>query len=133
MSHPDGTNVWELVGEDFRTHRRNPLSPGLHALVVHRVGTAIYSSGNALVRFARPLYKLANAFVEAVYGIELPLQTRIGRRLHLPHPHGIVLVVHSVIGDDCMIRHNVTVGAGSDTEGATRRSGTGCSSGRDPS
>lgn len=117
MANPDMTGVWALIGEDFRTHRRNPLSAGLHALVVHRLGIAIYSSANPLVRFARPVYKLANAFVEAVYGIELPLQTKIGRRLHLPHPQGVVLVVHSVLGDDCMIRHNVTVGAGSDTEG----------------
>lgn len=45
------------------------------------------------------------------------MRATIGRRLHLPHPHGVVINGRCVIGDDCMIRHNVTLGAGSHTRG----------------
>lgn len=109
--------VRELISEDFRTHRRRIVSPGLHALVVHRLNKAVRESDRASARLARPFVRLARAFVEGVYGIEIPLGAEIGRRLFLPHPHGVVLVAGCVIGDDCMIRHNVTVGAGSDARG----------------
>lgn len=115
MSPARGTysDVRELIREDFRTHKRRLLSPGMHALVVHRLGTYLYGTDTMATRCARPLYRLAHAFVAGVYAIELPLNAAIGRRVFLPHPHGIVVVPRSTIGDDCMIRHNVTIGAGS--------------------
>jgi serine O-acetyltransferase len=93
------------------------VSPGFHALVVYRLGRFIHSDDRALLRWARPLYRLARAFIAGVYAIELPREAQIGRRLHLPHPHGVVVSGDAVIGDDCMLRHNVTIGAGSDTRG----------------
>lgn len=109
-------SVRELISEDYRVHGHSRLSPGLHALAVHRLGTHLYGSERPM-RWARPLHRLVRALVVGVYGIELPLRAVIGRRLFMPHPHGIVVVSGAVIGDDCMIRHNVTVGAGSDTGG----------------
>lgn len=107
----------ELIAEDYATHRRQPHSPGFHALLVHRLRTASAGSSGLRARLLRPVLGLAGNFVAAVYGIELPANARIGRRLFLPHPQGVVLVSGCVVGDDCMIRHNVTVGAGSDTKG----------------
>lgn len=106
-----------LIAEDYVTHKRKLLSPGLHALVLHRLGTAAARRDTLRARLLRRVIGLAGTFVAAVYGIELPVKARIGRRLFLPHPQGVVLVTGCVIGDDCMIRHNVTVGAGSDTGG----------------
>ena len=31
----------ELLAEDFRTHERNPISPGFWALAVHRLGARV--------------------------------------------------------------------------------------------
>lgn len=106
-----------LVSEDFQTNRRRIGSSGFHALLVHRLGRAVKYNDKLLARLARPVYRCARALVESLYGIELPPEATVGRRLFLPHPHGIVLVPGCVIGDDCMIRHNVTIGAGSDTRG----------------
>lgn len=106
-------SVRDLIREDFRTHRRSLVSPGMHALVVYRLGTLLYRTDRLSARCARPLYRLARAFVAGVYSVELPLEATIGRRVFLPHPHGIVVVARSTVGDDCMIRHNVTIGAGS--------------------
>jgi serine O-acetyltransferase len=46
-----------------------------------------------------------------VYGIELSDRTRIGRRLRIAHQNGIVIHGQAVIGDDCVIRQGVTLGA----------------------
>jgi serine O-acetyltransferase len=59
------------------------------------------------------VHRRVAAFVTAAYGIELPLGVQIGRRLALPHPQGVVFGYGSCIGDDCMVRHNVTLGAAS--------------------
>lgn len=112
-----GPSTAELIREDFQTHRRSRLSPGVHALLVHRVGARLRRDHRPHLRLVRPVHRLARAFVQAVYGIELPGSATIGRRLFLPHPQGVVVVPGATIGDDCMIRHNVTIGAGSDTRG----------------
>jgi len=37
-------------------------------------------------------------------------QASLGRRLMLPHPNGVVIHEDAVIGDDCMIMQQVTIG-----------------------
>ena len=50
-------------------------------------------------------------YIRNYYGIELPATTVVGRRLLLAHQHGIVIHPLAVIGDDCVILHNCTIGA----------------------
>lgn len=57
------------------------------------------------------LYGALYFVVRNFYGIELPAETVIGRRLHIGHQSGIVVNGAAIIGDDCILRHNVTVGA----------------------
>ena len=45
-----------------------------------------------------------------VFGVELPADVRVGPRLRLYHPHGIVLSPFCTVGSDCHLRHNVTIG-----------------------
>ena len=42
--------------------------------------------------------------------IQLSDRTHISRRLRIAHQHGIVIHSAAVIGDDCLIRHGVTIG-----------------------
>ncbi|MDP9936317.1 serine acetyltransferase [Paenarthrobacter nicotinovorans] len=56
------------------------------------------------VRF---LYKLV---VGWIFGIDLPAETVVGRRLRIMHGTGLVVHGGSSIGDDCVLRHGVTVG-----------------------
>ena len=44
------------------------------------------------------------------YGIELDFSTRVGRRVHIQHQSAIVISGYCVIGDECIIRHSVTMG-----------------------
>ncbi len=50
-------------------------------------------------------------------GTELPVTARVGPRLRLHHPHGVVLSPHCTLGSDCHVRHNVTVGNRIDRDG----------------
>ena len=52
-----------------------------------------------------------------VVGCELPAAARIGPRLRLYHPHGIVLSPHTTLGADCHLRHGVTIGNRTDRDG----------------
>ena len=117
MDSSQRTGAWGLIKEDFATHLRHPLDPGFHALVVHRLGSAIAPDDRGVSRALRRLHQFAHRRITAAYGIEIPPSVRIGRRLSLPHAHGVVFVVGSVIGDDCVVRHNVTLGAASHEHG----------------
>jgi serine O-acetyltransferase len=53
-----------------------------------------------------------------VGGVDIPLSTRIGAGLWLPHPVGVVIHEDSVIGANCVVRQNVTLGIGGRIPGA---------------
>jgi putative colanic acid biosynthesis acetyltransferase WcaB len=52
-----------------------------------------------------------------LFGVELPATARVGPRLRLYHPHGIVVSPGCTIGSDCHLRHNVTIGNRVDRDG----------------
>ncbi|WP_432495562.1 LbetaH domain-containing protein [Kineococcus auxinigenes] len=90
------------------------LRPGTHAVVVHRLGA--WARSEALPAWARPvgrkLGSLGHVVVRNLYGIELPPTTVLGRRVRIAHQNGIVVHPRSRIGDDCIIRQGVSIGAG---------------------
>lgn len=47
-----------------------------------------------------------------VTGADIPINTRIGGGLLLPHPNGVVVHCDSVIGPNCLLFQQVTLGAG---------------------
>lgn len=100
-----------LIREDFRTNDRVLSYPGFQALAVHRFGNWVAGLPRVLRVAIRPLHTTGYIFVRNVYGIELPWTTRVGRRVRISHQHGIQIHPRAVIGDDCVIRHSVTIGA----------------------
>src|SRR5690606_36598164 len=93
---------------------------GLHAIWVYRFGRRVLSMPAPLRIPLKLLYKPMHWFVRNFYGIELPETTQVGRRFRIGHQSGIVIHFNSVIGHDCLIRQNCTLGAGS---GATADKG----------
>jgi serine O-acetyltransferase len=92
--------------------------PGFRAVAAYRFGVWLMARPwlirAVLYRIYRPLYR----FVRNHYGIELPLTTKVGRRFAIGHQGGIVIHPRAEIGDDCLIRQNVTIGgAGRSREG----------------
>jgi serine O-acetyltransferase len=104
-----------LLREDARTNGQIT-KPGFHALAVHRFGVwRIHLRGVSRV-VADLLYRAGYVFVRNVYGIELFYTTQVGRRFEIGHQGGIVIHPRSIIGDDCSIHQNVTLGAASDKD-----------------
>ncbi len=53
---------------------------------------------------------ILNKLVEIICGITIGSTATIGRRLRIEHHGCIVIHGATVIGDDCLIRHGVTIG-----------------------
>lgn len=101
----------ELLSEDYRTHGNAPTSPGFQALAIHRLGQFAQQIRPPFGPLLRILLRMGYIFIRNVYGIELPPQALIGRRVKISHQSGIVISGDAVIGDDCRLRQNVTIGS----------------------
>lgn len=99
------------VLEDLKVQREGLLAFGFWALLVYRFGHARFVIRSRVVRAPWTiLYMVLEKLVELFLGITIGAGAKIGRRLCIEH-HGCI-VVHgaTVIGDDCLIRHGVTIG-----------------------
>ena len=100
------------VREDYVAHQCDWSLPGLRALAVHRFGgwsASVRSSWYGW--FFERVYKTLYIHVRNHYHIELPRTTVVGRRLRIGHQGAIVIHPRSSLGDDCVLRQNVTIGA----------------------
>jgi serine O-acetyltransferase len=106
-----------LLREDWSSHFRDWTLPGFRAVAAHRIGTWVeQESGHGLVRgpiklLLRRLHLMMFRYVRNHYGIEVPHTVSLGRRVVFGHQSGIVVHPYAKIGDDCIIRQCVTIGA----------------------
>jgi serine acetyltransferase len=116
---PDLRFLWEQLQEDWTVHNRDWTTPGFRALATHRVGNWIRQrrSGRITGKVLWFLYMALYRYIRNHYGIEVYYSTKIGRRVKFGHQSGIVIHPNAKIGDDCLIRQNVTIGASSDVHG----------------
>ena len=91
---PAARNIFEVI----------LLYPGFHALFSHRIAHFFYNI--KLFFIARLISQLTRFFT----GIEIHLGATIGKRLMIDHGMGIVIGETAVIGNDCVIYHQVTLG-----------------------
>jgi serine O-acetyltransferase/putative colanic acid biosynthesis acetyltransferase WcaB len=100
----------DVILEDLRTNRGQPKSQAV--LVFFRLAQA--ARGGPLPGRARmlgaPVGILYRLLVEWLLGVELPWGTRVGRRLRIEHGVGLVVNAYTDIGDDVVLRQNVTIG-----------------------
>ena len=80
-------------------------SPGLHAVWSHRVAHRLWE---------RPAYRIPARVLSNVTrtltGVEIHPGATIGRRFFIDHGMGVVIGETSVVGDDVMLYHDVTLG-----------------------
>jgi serine O-acetyltransferase len=79
--------------------------PGIHAVWGHRISNFLWNINLKL------LARIHSNFVRTVTGIEIHPAATIGRRFFIDHGMGVVIGATTIIGDDVMIYHNVTLGA----------------------
>ena len=77
----------------------------LHAILLHRI--AHWLSTRAHLRLVARLLAVATRFWS---GVEIHPAARIGRGFFLDHGAGVVIGETAVIGDHCVMFHNVTLG-----------------------
>ncbi|MDQ6816070.1 MAG: serine O-acetyltransferase [Actinomycetota bacterium] len=78
--------------------------PGVHALLAHRLASALYDARVPVVPRA------IAAISRAVTGIEIHPAARIGERFFIDHGMGVVIGQTAEIGDDVTLYQGVTLG-----------------------
>ena len=109
MTQPIG--LFAQIREDRALYREGWWAQGLWALAIYRLAAARYARPRGVVRSLwGTVAKLGGKWAECVCGISLPDCATIGRRLRIEHFGGIIVHGAAVIGDDCVLRQNVTLG-----------------------
>jgi serine O-acetyltransferase len=99
-----------LVAEDLRTHENNLLSPGFWALAAHRLGSRGTGVAPPVRSAARAAHAVLATAVDWTWGIRIPIDTQVGRRIRIWHFGSLLLNARS-IGDDVHLRHDTTFDA----------------------
>jgi serine O-acetyltransferase len=85
--------------------------PGVHALWGHRIAHFLWNHKLKL------LARIHANNVRRATGIEIHPGAKIGRRFFIDHGMGVVIGETTIIGDDVMLYHDVTLGARSQDRG----------------
>lgn len=71
------------------------------------------SAKGGIVKIFIPFIVLRFRFWSVVCGADIPLNSKIGEGIIMSHPNGIVIHPNAVIGPNCLIFQQVTIGVGS--------------------
>ena len=75
-------------------------------------------------RLMRKVARLRYLWWSFITHSDIEPRARLGKRLMLPHPNGVVIHEDAVVGDDCMIMQQVTIGMIGDGEVPTIGNGS---------
>lgn len=113
----------DVLRRDLRKYRHAGRVPHLGFWVgaTYRLGHWAESLRPGPLRIAAlGTSKVLAAPIRYVSAVTLPTKTVIGPGLVLHHPHSIVVSGRTVIGSDCSIYHEVTIGGGGTKPGLPR-------------
>ncbi|MEP6757269.1 MAG: serine O-acetyltransferase, partial [Chthonomonadales bacterium] len=96
---PAARNLWEILTYS-----------GLHAILLHRIAHWLWTVrwfGKSFTSFSA---RLISQFSRFLTGIEIHPGAQIGRRFFIDHGVGVVIGETSIVGDDVLMYHQVTLG-----------------------
>lgn len=97
--------------EDLRANGGRASGRGFQSVAIYRFGVWVDDLPWPVPRVPlRGAYVMLAALARNAYAIEIPASVRAGRRLHLGGRGGITIHPGTRLGDDCVIRNNVTIG-----------------------
>lgn len=70
-----------------------------------------YKSKGLLFKFQYAISYFFHLHYRNKYGIEIPIGLKIGVPFHIAHIPGIIINENAIIGDNCLIMQNVTIGS----------------------
>ena len=79
--------------------------PVVHAIWGYRISHFLWNHGLKLIA------RIYSNLVRSATGIEIHPAAKIGRRFFIDHGMGVVIGATTIIGDDVMLYHDVTLGA----------------------
>lgn len=85
-------------------------APGVHVVLVFRFGHWSRQQPKLLRVLFDPIYLMLDFLVQALWGIEIPRGATIGPGLYIGHFGGITVSSRAVIGRDCNLSQNITIG-----------------------
>jgi serine O-acetyltransferase len=108
--NPKEIGLFALLSEDLETYGHRFSAPGFWAVALHRFGNWRMGVQHKAVRAPLTLaYRTGFQLVRSLWGIDLPYDVKLGRRLRLDH-HGSITIGARAIGNDVVIRHSVVIG-----------------------
>ena len=100
-------HLLKLIKEDISV---NSHAKAKFVLAYYRISHASTQSNRVVRKLLAPVRISYRVVVDWLLGIDIPCKTVIGRRLIIYHGHALVINEAAVIGDDCILRHCVTIG-----------------------
>ncbi len=97
----------ENIKADFKV---NYMFKSKLILLLFRVCSFLNRQNKVIRLLSMPIFILYKLFTEFFLGVELPLNTTVGKGLAIYHGFGLVVNPGTVIGDYCVLRHGVTIG-----------------------
>ena len=85
-------------------------APGVHAVLVLRFGQWSRRRPKLLRILFDPIYVILDFMVQALWGIEIPRGAKVGPGLYIGHYGGITVSSQAVLGRDCNLSQNITIG-----------------------
>lgn len=108
--NPRDIGFLALLGEDFHTHGADWTAPGFWAVAWHRFGNLRMSIRQKPLRAPLSLvYRAGFHAVRLGFGIDLPYDVKLGRRVRIEH-HGSVTIGARSVGNDVIVRGSVVTG-----------------------
>lgn len=95
---------------DLKANRKN--YKGLTFLLFFRISNFLFRYRKTVILFivGIPIWIFYKVFFEWIMSIDISYKTEIGAGLCFEHCMGTVLNQHVVMGENCHLRHNTTIG-----------------------
>ncbi len=100
-------HLLKIIKEDINA---NSHAKSKFVLTFYRISHASLNSNKVARALLTPIRISYRIVVDWLLGVDIPCKTVIGRRLVIYHGHALVINEAAVIGDDCILRHCVTIG-----------------------
>ncbi|MFV0416038.1 MAG: serine O-acetyltransferase [Chthoniobacterales bacterium] len=105
---PPAAKLSSGIFQDWEVNKQNP--KGRFVLAFFRLCQIIRNWPAPFWYLGIPILAAYVVIVIWIFGIELDYRTKVGPALRLYHGMGLVIHQDVIIGANCMIRHNTTIG-----------------------
>lgn len=110
-----------LLPDGFRSHEDDLRAREVVGFFEWKPGRQLLRSIRSYQRggwLRRKVATIRHRFWSVITGCDIPINCQLGKGLLLTHPNGIVIHPHAVVGERCLIFHQVTLGTVESRKGA---------------